>query len=91
MSGFTFGQLVEICENHPTDEIGVMFAGSYGMVIRAALPGDTFPDGGKLGPLSDEVYMVSVGADAVFYHQDYLKVPSIKSERKECKKKKAST
>lgn len=73
---FSFGQLVEVCNEETVGTKNeVMFNGSYGMVIRAALPGDTFPDGGSLGHLADEVYMVSVGKRVVFYHEDLIRIP----------------
>lgn len=80
----TFGSLVEV---HDQDDNGVLFAGSYGMVIRAALPGDEFPDGKCLGNLSDDVWMVNIKDKTVFYHKDLLRVPVIsgKFSRKTCK------
>jgi len=80
----TFGSLVEVYDE---GDNGVLFAGSYGMVVRAALPGDEFPDGKCLGNLSDDVYMVNVKDKTVFYHKDLLRVPvkSGKFSRKTCK------
>ena len=75
---FKFGQLVEVCNEKTVEtKSEVLFDGSYGMVIRAALPGDTFPDGGTLGPLANEVYMVSVGKKVVFYHEDLIRIPMV--------------
>ena len=72
MKSWQFGQLVEV---HDSNADQVLFAGKYGIVIRAALPGDEFPDGKRLGSLSEDVYMVNVGDKAVFYHKDVLRIP----------------
>lgn len=86
MEDLTFGCLVEV---HDADDNGVLFAGSYGIVIRAALPGDEFPDGKMLGALSDDVFMVNVKDKTVFYHRDLLRIPvkSGKFSRQTCKSK----
>tara|TARA_Y100000593_G_scaffold4019_1_gene7855 strand:- start:7743 stop:7982 length:240 start_codon:yes stop_codon:yes gene_type:complete len=78
MEQLHFGQLVEVYDK---DGNGVMFAGKYGIVIRAALPGDEFPDGKSLGKLSDDVYMVNVDDKSVFYHKDLLRIP-VKSAKR---------
>jgi hypothetical protein len=84
MSSLVFGQLIEV---YDSDANGVMFSGELGIVIRHALPGDTFPDGRHLGSLSDDVYMVNVNDKCVFYHQDLLRIPVFdgKFSRKTCK------
>ena len=78
VENFTFGQLVEVYDEHNND---VFFAGKYGMVVRAALPGDEFPDGQSLGAFSDGVYMVNVENKSVFYHKDLLRIP-VKSAKR---------
>jgi len=84
MESLSFGQLVEVHDSKGDD---VLFAGKYGIVIRAALPGDEFPDGRCLGNLSENVWMVNVGDKAVFYHKDLIRIPvkSGKFSRKTCK------
>ena len=84
MKSLQFGQLVEVFDSDANE---VLFAGKYGIVIRAALPGDEFPDGKSLGALSEDVYMVSVQDKAVFYHKDLLRIPvkDGKFNRQTCK------
>tara|TARA_B100001758_G_scaffold236075_1_gene236797 strand:+ start:1407 stop:1667 length:261 start_codon:yes stop_codon:yes gene_type:complete len=86
MESLSFGQLVEVHDSKGDD---VLFAGKYGIVIRAALPGDEFPDGKCLGALSENVYMVNVQDKSVFYHKDLLRIPvkSGKFSRQTCKSK----
>ena len=78
VESFHFGQLVEVYDKYGDD---VLFAGKYGIVVRAALPGDEFPDGKTLGKLSDNVYMVNVDDKSVFYHKDLLRIP-VKSAKR---------